>query len=266
MVNVPALFLAELRRSLTMMRRYPVNTVSTIAVMWMFFIGLVYGSKAIAGAIGPRSAATTGTSLVGFLVWFYAITAVMGIAGEMWGEAQTGTLEQVYLSPFGPPLIFITRQVAGLLLSTAQMVGVAMLTILVTKISVHWALGEMIPILLITMFGLYGVGLMLGGLALIFKQIGNFLMILQFALLFITMSPIETLHGTARTIAMVFPLSQGAALLRGIASGRESFASQWHNHGIQSLILCSIIYMVLGLIAYHLLDGMARKRGTIGQY
>jgi ABC-2 type transport system permease protein len=265
-MNVPALLTAELRRTLSLMRRYPVNTVSTVIVLWMFFIGLVFGSRAIAGAAGPASAAATGSSLVGFLIWFYAIAAIMGIAGDVWGESQTGTIEQVYLSPFGPPLIFVTRQVAGLVMTTIQIVCIALLTVLVTRVSVHWKLDQMIPILLIMMFGLYGLGLIFGGLALIFKQIGNLLMILQFALLFVTMTPIDKLHGPPRVAAAFFPLSQGAGLLRGIASGAESIGGQWTSGHLPYLILCSAVYLIAGVLIYGRLDSIARRRGTIGQY
>ena len=265
-MNVPALFLAELRRTLALMRRYPVNTVSTIIVLWMFFMGLVLGSRAIAGAVGPASPVATGTSLVGFLIWFYAIAAIMGIAGDVAMESQTGTIEQVYLSPFGPPLIFVTRQVAGLVMTTIQIIGIALLAILVTSVSVHWKLDQMIPILLIMMFGLYGVGLIFGGLALIFKQIGNLLAIIQFALLFITMAPIEDLHGPIRLFAKGFPLSQGAAMLREVAQGRTGLGSLWTSRDLLYLLICSAIYLIIGIVIYGRLDAYARRRGTIGQY
>jgi ABC-2 type transport system permease protein len=265
-MNVPTLLFAETRRQFTLMRRYPLNTISMVIMLWMFFLGLVFGSRAIAGAAGPANPTTMGASLVSYLIWVYALTAIMGISGDVAMESQTGTLEQVYLSPYGVPVVFITRQVAGLVLTTVQIVLVAVLTVLATKAQVAWKLDQMLPILVIMMFSLYGVGLILGGLALIFKQIGNLLMILQFVLLFVAFAPTETLKGPARLFAAIFPLSQGTGLLRAIAKGEGTFLTLWRESQVQYLIACSIVYLVVGLVVYRWLDGQARRRGTIGQY
>jgi ABC-2 type transport system permease protein len=265
-MNLPALLTAEVKRSWIEFRRYPVDAVSTIIVLSMFFLGLVLGARSIAGVRGPMNPQVAGGALVGFLMWFYGIAAVMGIAGDVTREAQVGTLEQVYLSPFGPPLILIFRQIASLIVVTIMIVGIAAICMLITKARLQWHLQQTIPLLLVTMVGLYGLGLILGGLALVFKRVQNLLMIVQFALLFVTMAQVERTTGALRIFVATFPLSQGTGMIRMISQGRTNLARLASNGDVAILIVSSLAYLLVGLTMYRILDASARKRGLVGHY
>lgn len=265
-MNLPALLTAEVKRSWIEFKRYPVETVSTIIVLSMFFLGLVLGARSIAGARGPVTPEAAGGALVGFLMWFYGIAAVMGIAGDVTREAQVGTLEQVYLSPFGPPLILIFRQIASLFVVTIMIACIAGIGILATKAKLEWNLQQTVPLLLITMVGLYGLGLILGGMALVFKRIQNLLMIVQFALLFVTMAQVERTTGILRLFVSTFPLSHGTGMIRTISLGKTTLSKLISEGQVTILILSSILYLLIGLAVYRILDSSARKRGLIGHY
>lgn len=265
-MNLPALLTAEIKRSIIEFKRYPVETISTVIVLSMFFLGLVLGARSIAGAHGPMNPQVAGGALVGFLMWFYGIAAVMGIAGDVTREAQVGTLEQVYLSPFGPPLILIFRQIASLAVVTAMIVCIAGICVLITKAKVEWHLQQTVPLLLMTMVGLYGLGLILGGLALVFKRIQNLLMIVQFALLFVTMAQVERTTGILRVFVSTFPLSHGTGMIRTISLGKTTLSKLVADGQVTILILSSVLYLLVGLAIYRILDAAARKRGLIGHY
>ena len=94
----------------------------------------------------------------------------MSTGGDLVGEAQAGTLEQMYMTP-APTEILVLGRVFATLITTTVMVfltGIALILILGLNIPVRW---QAFPVMGLTLAGLFGFALMLGGATLIFKQI-----------------------------------------------------------------------------------------------
>src|ERR687885_908718 len=109
------LFLAEFRRSWIQFIRYPFEAIGGIVITTCIFYGLFLSARYIAGPslqFGNRLDAI----VVGYTLWTLVLFIMTDLAGGLQYEAQTGTLEQLFLSPFGAPTIFLMRALASLAL------------------------------------------------------------------------------------------------------------------------------------------------------
>ncbi|MEN9231488.1 MAG: hypothetical protein Q6L68_11320, partial [Thermostichus sp. DG02_5_bins_236] len=113
------LFLAELKRSWIQYIRYPVEALGGILITTFFFYALFVGAQYVAGPasqFGERLDAV----VIGYVLWTLVIFIVNDIALNLQVEAQTGTLEQVLLSPFSAASIFLARACASFSLRFAS--------------------------------------------------------------------------------------------------------------------------------------------------
>jgi hypothetical protein len=118
-------------------------------------------------SVDPRQATWILLGYVAF-VFYYLQTARL-----FWrplGEIQTGTLEQVYLSPLPPWLIAAAGRVVAAVLETAVVVAaVAVASAIVLQPSVTWRVDALVPLAFLVAGGT-GYSLILGGLALVWKR------------------------------------------------------------------------------------------------
>ncbi len=167
--------LANLRKVATEMRRYLPNTISTVitfyAIFLMFFLGIQ-----VLGA--PESAeANTQYVIVSTALWFLALMAMQGIGWEITLEATRGTLEQLYMSPMGAWRILLARMVGTVSVNLIIIVLMVFLSMVTARQWLNLDLVTLLPILFLTIVGMLGVGFMVAGLALVYKQVDSLLQI-----------------------------------------------------------------------------------------
>ncbi|MFZ0774538.1 MAG: ABC transporter permease [Candidatus Sulfotelmatobacter sp.] len=256
----------EIRLGFVKMVRYPLQTLTSMLVLYLLFIGMFYGSKFLAGTgIGApvdhsRNAVD---AIAAYLLWFLSLFAIDSMSQSISEEAQTGTLEQLYLSRWNLPLMLFMRFVATLLVSVAMLLPLLGLMTISTGVSMGLRLAESLPLILLTSVGLCGMGYMLGAVTLIFKRIGNAMTLVQFGLLFLCLPPVEQLPRLLRYFALALPLTQGVKLLRSAMSGagvRSVLA------GVGFLAVTSLTYVIAGLAVFHWSEDTARARGLLGHY
>ncbi|GAB4204576.1 MAG: hypothetical protein Fur006_59860 [Coleofasciculaceae cyanobacterium] len=120
------LFLAEFRRSWILFVRYPIEAIGGIVFTTAIFYALFLSARYIAGPasqFGDRLDAI----VVGYVLWDLLLFIMTDISGRLQYEAQTGTLEQLFLSPFGAPVIFVMRALASLVLHLALTVTILLI-------------------------------------------------------------------------------------------------------------------------------------------
>jgi ABC-2 type transport system permease protein len=114
--------------------------------------------------------------------------------------------------------------------------------------------------LLPTVFGIGGIGFIMGGLAIVFKKTQTVLNVLQIVLLALVFVPID------RYPFMKFlPMSFGNSLLldtmvRGVSIFRMDGGD------LLFLVANTVFYMALGLFAFKAFERAARARGLLGHY
>lgn len=256
----------EIKLGFVKMARYPLQTLTSLLVLYVLFIGMFYGSRFLAGVGTVRSADLSRSAteaIAGYLLWFLSLFAIDSMSQNIAEEAQTGTLEQLYLSRWDFSLVLFMRFVAAFLASLAMLVPLLFLLVLSTGASVALQLGKTLPVIALTTIGLCGMGYMLGALTLIFKRIGNAMTLVQFVLLFLCLPPVEQLPGPLRYFALTLPLTQGIRLLRSIMLGP---ASRVRLSDVYFLVLTALVYLVIGLLVFRWAQATARDRGLLGHY
>ncbi|WP_448603661.1 ABC transporter permease [Thermoleptolyngbya sp.] len=254
------LFLAELRRSWIQLLRYSTEAIAGIVITTVVFYGLFLSARYIAGPdlqFGDRLDAV----IIGYVLWTLALFIMSDVAGNLQREAQTGTLEQLFLSPYSPPQLFLTRALASLTIQLTLIACILGVISLLTGTRLSFP-PAVLPAFVTVLLGAYGLAFAMGSLSLLLKQVQQLLGIFQFALLFLLAVPSETWSGPLRLLGLLLPMAPGAGLLRDVmARGVPLHVS---NFGLA--LLNGVIYFALGLTLFHLAERETKRRGKLAGY
>ncbi len=254
------LFVAELKRTWIQFLRYPAEAIGGLVIITSVFYGLFLSAQYMAGpsmGLGNRLDAV----VVGYVLWTLVLYIVNDIAIGLQSEAQTGTLEQVFLSPFGAPKVFLARAVASLALRMSLILVVLFLLMGITGSRLQFPVMLILPLGTL-LLAAYGLAFLMGATALIFKRVQQVLGIFQFVLLFLLAAPVEEWDGPLRWISQLLPMLPSTGLLRdlmargvGLDPGRMGIA-----------IANGLVYFALGVVVFRWAERQAKRRGSLGGY
>lgn len=250
-----ALLRVTVEKRFNLFRRYLFDSVFGILSLFITFALALFGGQQIAPTVidGSKSGL-----VVGFFVWTMAAAAYNDISQQIETEAEWGTLEQITMSPFGiGTVVFLNSvvYVAGGVLSGILML---LLMIAVADVSLSVPLG-IVPVGALAIFPVIGLGLVLGGLTLIYKRVQAISGIIQLGFAAFIALPLD-----AHPLMVVVPLTLETRLLEttmetgGIAGVAPSM--------LAALVAKSLGFLVVGFGAFYLLQREARRRGVLGQY
>lgn len=254
------LFLAELRRSWTIYRSYQFEALGGILICTILFYGLFLSASYIAGPslqLGDR----LDSIVIGYVLWSLVLFIMASIAGGLQSEAQTGTLEQLFLSRFGAIKVFLMRTMADLFLQMVQVISILFLIMALTQSHLNFPPTLLLPFATVLM-GAYGISFTLGSLALLLKRVQQLQIIFQFIPLFLLATPTENWTGAARILGQFLPMCPGAELLRDLMARGESL-------NFTKLVIALVngaVYFTLGLLLFRLAEREAKRRGMLSGY
>ncbi len=254
------LLIGELKRTWIQTRRYPAEVVGGVVILTTVFYGIFLSTQYIAGP-----ASTFGDRLdsvvIGYVIWTLVLYIVNDIANNLQLEAQTGTLEQVFLSPFGAPRVFLARAIASLSLRILLIAIVLAIIIAITGSQIAFPPLLVLPLLTL-LLSAYGLAFFIGSFALVLKKVQQVLGLFQFVLLFLLAAPTEDFTGSARIISNLVPILPSTGLLRGLMARGE--ALDW---GVWAIALANgLFYFILGILVFRWAEGKAKRQGTLGGY
>jgi ABC-2 type transport system permease protein len=241
--------IAELRRGWLIRKRYPLDLLFSMAGGMIFLVTVAAGAMMVMG--GRLSLdASWAPRVWGLVLASIASAAISGGIGYINTHTYSRTMEQVALSPVPLPGLVVLRQTTGLVTNLPYLVAYAIgLYWLFPGFRPPWALGASV---LVTYFGMMGLGLVMAGLAVMFQQV-------QSVLGFVTMAfyPVPLLvsaQGLAARVWSYFPYGLGlqVAMGGGVAWGL--------------VVLEPLAFLVVGYGFLRWADGQARRRGVLGQY
>jgi len=248
----------ELKRTWIQLVRYPTEIISGIAIISVVFYGLFLSAQYMLGPVagfGDR----LDSIVVGYVLWTLALYVVNDIANNIQGEARTGTLEQVFLSPFGAPKIFFARAVASVILRVALIAIILQILIVMTGSDLAFPMTLIWPFITL-LLATYGFAFVMGSAALVFKQVQQVLPIFNFLLLFLLAAPTEEMGNTV--VTRLLPMLPSTAVIRALMARGEPL------DGTQMLIALvnGLVYFALGLLVFRWAERQAKKRGILGGY
>lgn len=266
MLNRLIFLKAEVKRSLLMLTRYKIHTITNFIVVYMLFMGIFYGIKFLSPG-NQIFGASAGGMIVGYIMWVYVLQG-LDVGYSLANEATLGILEQIYMSPVGPLFILFSKAVANAIEGLFFYIPLLILLPLSTNIKLNIPFIPIIIVFILTLMGIYGFGYIFGGLNLIYKKLGPIQQILQFVFLLFAgvLVPIENLPRGLQVFAYSLPLTQGIRCMRMLMVDNLSFMAIVQSGEITKLILNSGIYLLVGMISYLIADRFVRSRGGLAQY
>jgi len=253
---------AELLRAVIVKRfllmvRYPVNTITQYVTLLLLFLVMFYGGSAIAPAAITE---TLDGIIVGFLLWSLSIASYAGLSWNVTREAQWGTLEQLFMSPFGFGRVMAAKTVANVLESFVSGTIILGLMLLITGRTMSLDPLTVIPIGLLAVAPAIGIGFVFGGLAIRFKRIENAFQLVQFVFIGLIAAPVDQYP-----LLKWLPLTQGSRLLHtAMADGVALWNLPTGELGV--LLVTAVGYLVAGYATFGYCQRWARREGVMGHY
>lgn len=125
---------------------------------------------------------TNNISSIGYFYWIIASSIISELTVNISYEKQTGTFEQLILKPYPCWLIMLVRTYIVLLITLIKSATLVVVIGLTLPITFPFSL-SLIPVLLISIIGYSGLGLLLSRLTLKFTKIASFESIISYGLL-----------------------------------------------------------------------------------
>ncbi len=254
------LFLAELKRARIQFRRYLFESIGGIAIATFTFYGLFLSASYIAGP-GLKFGDRLDAIIIGYVLWTLVLFVMTSISGTLQREAQTGTLEQLFISPFSAAQVFLARAIADLLLQSGLIVIILVIIMALTGRWLAFPLSLSLPLLTV-LLGAYGISFTVGSLALIFKRVQQVSGIFQFALLFLMSVPTEEWTGNLQIVGNLLPMSPGAGLLRNLMARQQPL--DLRQLGIA--LINGGVYFALGIFLFRWAESQVKRYGNLNDY
>ena len=253
------MLMAEWRRTVVETVRYPLETISSMATLFIVFAGLFYGATYITNS--PIGDGRLTTVVVGYAVWMTMMAATGDLGWSIQNEAQNGTLEQVMMFPWPPVLIFLVRAFMAIVAFVLPMAIVLLGLLAITHIHLQWHWAAVLPFAW-ALGTAWGLGLIVASIALLFKRIGQVLNIVQFAMLFLILAPIADFPAWQwRILSALMPFTAQVTLLRDVLSQENASLWLWMESGGNFLLI-----ILLGILFFIWANRVARSRGILGHY
>lgn len=249
---------ANIRKEYLEMRRYLPNTVAVLVTFYIIFLGMFTGIQ----VVGDPSASDMNTqyAIVNYIFWFMAMMVVNEIGFGMTGEATRGTLEQLSMSPMGIWRIILARLIASLILNFVLIFVLLYASMLTSGQWLNLDFITILPILILTLISMCGLGFIIAGMSITIKQIQGFLNILQFLIAGLTFVPLSVAPFLA-----FFPFVKGVDLIRDVMINGVTL-TQISISDYSILIVNAVIYFIIGLRVFLYCERIAMKKGLLGQY
>ena len=256
---------AELVRDFTISLRYPLELLTGLFILYVLFMGLFMGAKLLAGQ--QALSGNLDGVVIGYTMWFFALMAMNTMSIDIENEARQGTLEQVYLNAPNYLGLLWVRAAVHLTMGAGVVVALAVLIQLTTG---HWlaltwaAVPAMLLTIILTIAGLCGFGLILGGLSLTFKRIGQLSALVQFSMFFLAYAELSSIALPWRDIVAHLPLARGVDMLKSLLTPAEAYPALGTD--LTWLAIDSLFYAALGSLVFYAMERVARKGGLLSHY
>jgi ABC-2 type transport system permease protein len=246
-----------LKKEVLLLSRYRLNTLSYVLLMYGIFLGIFLGGRTLGGDAFDDS---LGEIVVGFFLATLSFTAFNRVAATFTKEASWGTLEQMYASTVGFRRISLLVSVAQLLISSVIGLVVFTLMLLTTNRQISLDVVSVVPVAVLALASVIGIGLLVGGTAVLYKRVNNVYGIAQFFIYGLVAAPVEQYP-----LLKLLPISQGSYVLRLVMNDGVAL---WEVPPTELAILVGtgVGYLAVGYYGLGYLVGIARDRGVMGHY
>ncbi len=252
----------EIAKGLIDLWRGKIASLLELILFGLFFLAITFALGR--GAFHREQVAPLLLGFVGYIFFHMQTNRLFwGLLGEM----QSGTLEQMYLSPLPSWLLTIGLQVASVVEATLSALLLSLFIDLVVLVAIPLRWTALLPLVLLVL-GSVGYSLILGGLTLLFKRLEILKEVFQVVVLIFggVLITLERMPGWMATIARFLPLTPGVDVLRKTLLDQVSLGTLAGDGTLLWLVGNAVAYLLLGIVVFRWCERIAKRRGTLGQY
>jgi ABC-2 type transport system permease protein len=176
--------------------------------------------------------------VVAFLPFFFFYMQSVKLFWRLLAEIQTGTIEQVHLSPLPSWLVAAAGRLVAAITETIFLMGITYSAISAfVTLHFRWTVAALLPATFLVITGI-GYSLIIGGMTLLRKRIqllqeGVLMLVMVFAFAAL---PVFTVPGWFAGLGRVFPLTSSVTSLYGVTLGHCGVTGAWGTGGLAWLI------------------------------
>lgn len=272
---------AELVRVFIVMRRYWFRTITGMIIgygmLMVLVAGFIYSRPEVEQGLSKFSDPAAATNFVlGFIIGMYAFSVVGMFTQGLQGMATSGVLEQLCMSPHG----LITNFLAQVLVASVSTIISSGIMVYLVSYSVgggeghlYWDTLPVMVLLALTFLNLLGFGFMVGGLVLVFKQVGQVAILIRMALFGLAVFAREELLQQPWPIRLsihVLPVTDAAICLKHVLIKNQILAgkplSVFDHPSFYWLLVSCVAWTAIGMSVFKVMENWSRSKGTLGSY
>lgn len=202
---------------------------------------------------------------VGFAVFALFYLHSVKLFWRLLGEIQSGTLEQVHLSPLPSWLVVAGGRVAAALIETTFVVAMMFaVTSVFVDLDIPWRTEATLPLLFLIVASV-GYSLVLGGLTLILKRV-EMLADLMLAPIWVvsgTFVPLDAMPGWLTAIGRIMPITHPLQSLRRVVFEGGSFDVAWGDGGLVWVVVSALAWLLIGIFVFGVGERIAKRQGSL---
>jgi ABC-2 type transport system permease protein len=254
-------------------RAYPRVRGMTREKSWVFFeIALPF--LATSAFVYVYRALHAPPQYVGFVVLGGAMTAfwlnvIWMMATQLWWEKSQGNLELYFSAPMDFMSVLFGMAIGGLIMASTR--ALVVLVISTTLYGVSFAVDQwflLLAVFLLTLVSLYGLGMVLAALFLMWgREAFHLNQLLQEPVYFVSglNFPVGRLGILGGLAISIIPLAVGLDAMRQLAFADSSYPGGTPPPAIEALILVvmTAVFLLFARVALRVLERLARREGRL---
>jgi ABC-2 type transport system permease protein len=238
--------------------------IMTLGAAWVLY-NVVYRTGILGPGVGTGSSGYLSFITVGNAFYVFVFAAAFVVGRVMFWERATGTIESTFISPMSR-----LAYMSGIMVAAATNSLVDFAAVLLIGLAFGFRIAVFnAPLffcsLLLTAFGLFGIGLITNAITLTFRDrttTANSLMIL-FMVFCGLVCPVGLMPGWAQMISKALPLTYGVELMRASMLGLGTVNA---TYDIAALLILGVIYFAIGTITLRKIETNLRKKALFSVF
>jgi len=208
--------------------------------------------------------------LVGMIAWPMLLSGYTIASNRIRQEQYAGLFEIMIPSKYSVkvlPFAYLLMGISGSLISSIASLVVFIFVLGVDlNVSNPLSVFGLISVITLSLLTMWGLGLILGGLTILYKQTTPVISLLQTIMLFFcgVYIPVQILPSWIQPLSYALPLTYSFNAIRAGLIGGQGIFSYWDY--LLPLIVFFIIMVVGGYLVFNRLLNKARKDGTVYGY
>lgn len=252
--------LAEIKMNLIEAYSYKIGIITDVVAMIIIYLSCLFfdGYSSIGSYYNVGSDVSKNFVLQGYIFWSLAVLILGTLSNSIRRDAEKGTLEQKVMSVIPIQILLLGDFFASLIVNIIVIAIVCVFSMLFLGVTISFNFMTII-ILGAMLVGMYGLSLILGGIALISKRIGNLVYMVQTLLLIISNAVVQV--DSVNAIGSIFPLTLAIKIGRKFTAGMEIEISE-----IIFFAANCTLWLIFGMFIFELFLKKSKQMGVLSDY